>query len=271
MDIQEKLLQNYSRLLEEDIHEMEEQERRRSRHRPSGDDTDTEEEEPDSHPNPFYGRNVPKLRQWRRAITSLLDAEDKPLRERLDIFHTMSKAYTAIFSNRTSFSLNIPPIGSAFINYVLHTFTLEASYLARQGRTIPEALQKRLQTIARLWFHALLQGFETCQLVGFHEKEPWAVWEKMQTALPVPELWSTLVLQYVAYEAQYNYLYGCFYIKDMHFHLTALKSEDGEGTKGSEAESTFIKQTYAFCAAHDEAHCFVYPGNPLFQRRFWRE
>jgi hypothetical protein len=267
-DLHEKLLQNYSRFLMEDI---EEEERWRSRHRPSGDDTDTKEEEADSHPNPFHNKEIWSLSRWRRTVTALLDAEDKPLRERIDIFHTMSKAYTAVLSSLTTSAPNTSPIRSAFINYLLHAFTQEALDNTRRGRPIPEKVTQRLKTIARLWFHALLQGFETCQLVGFHEKEPWAVWEKMQMTMPIPELWTTMVLQYYAYEVQYNYIYGSFLIEDMHFHRTSLKTEDGEGTKGSAAESDFIKQTYGFRAAHDEALCFVYPGNPLFQRRVWRE
>jgi hypothetical protein len=65
-------------------------------------------------------------------------------------------------------------------------------------------------------------------------------------------------------------MYGCFYVDDMHYRLTALKN-DGEGASGSMAGSDFVKQTYNFRKLHDEYSCIAYPGNPLFQRRFWRE
>ena len=259
--MQEALLRNYSRFIKEDLEEVE----RRRRHRSDSD----EEEEPHSNPNMFHTKDVLSLPRWRKTVAALLDAEDKSLRDRLNIFHTMAQAYTATVSAASS--TNPSPIRSAFINYILYTFSSEAVAAMKRGREIPEQVLKRLKTIARLWFHALLQGYETCQLVGFHDEvDPWVAWEKMQASVPVPELWSTLVLQYVAYEAQHNYMYGCFYVDDMHYRLTALKN-DGEGASGSMAGSDFVKQTYNFRKLHDEYSCVAHPANPLFQRRFWHE
>lgn len=277
-DLQEKLLRNYIRLITEDLEEAGHRRRRRS-------DSDGEEEVPRSNSNLFHTKEILHLPRWRKAVAALLDAEDKSLRERLTIFHTMAQAYTATLSASSTSYLNTSPIRSAFINYLLYTFSLEAIAATKRGREIPEQVSKRLKTIARLWFHALLQGYETCQLVGFHDEvEPWLVWQKMQTSVPVPELWSTLVLQYVAYEAQHNYLYGCFYVDDMHYRLTAIQAyeenekgseteaaEEPKGEPGSSAKSDFVKQTYNFKTLHDEYSCVAHPSNPLFQRRFWHE
>lgn len=271
--LHQRLLRNYSRFLETDLDEDEERQAQLERRKQEQEQQEEQEEE---NLNPFHNEGIPVLSWWRRTVTALLDADEKPLRDRLDIFHTMSKAYTAALSTCTTLTSSARGSGS-LINYALHTFTQEAASAVRKNRSIPRSTLKRLKTIARLWFHALLQGFETCQLIGFHEKEPWAIWEKMQALVPVPELWSTLVLQYVVYEAQHNYIYGCFYIDDMHYRLTAIaaskKNEEGDagakGEPGSIAKSDFVKQTYNFRRSHDENGCVAHAGNLLFQRRFW--
>ncbi len=88
--MQEALLRNYSRFITEDLEEVE----RRRRHRSDSD----EEEEPRSNPNLFHTKDVLSLPRWRKTVAALLDAEEKPLRNRLDIFHTMAQAYTATVS-----------------------------------------------------------------------------------------------------------------------------------------------------------------------------
>ena len=256
--LHERLLQNYGRFLEEDLQaDSDRRQRLADRSATRSDD----EEEVSVNPNPFYDKEAPNLPHWKRTVFALLDAEDKPLRDRLAIFHTMAKAYSNAVASHSP---------TAFLNYVLHITTQEAADALGHSRIVPPHTLRRLKQVASLWYNALLQGYERCQLVGFQDRDPWTIWEGMQTTVPVPELWRSMVLQYCAYEAQYNHIYGCFLIKDMYAHRTAIGS-DGTAIPGSSARaSLFVQQTYDFSRQHDETCCLGYSGNPLFQRRYIR-
>lgn len=225
--------------------------------------------------NPFQCVEAPSLPRWERILTNFLDNEEVTSKKKVGVFTVMAQAYneaihkpsipssphdafTRAYGSMLSPRATAPP----FINYALSVLTRSVN---EEGGMLSDKEEQRLLRFAHVWFYALLQGSSDCILVGFQDTDPWLLWITMAKQIRVPKLWHSLLLQYISYEARFNYSYADFMSKDMHATLAHLRDEEEEKhVSGADSANTFIQATHNFKEFHDEFSCLPHVANFLF-------
>lgn len=230
---------------------------------------------PDTY-NPFGFPGAPVLPRWEQILKKFIDNDEVTTIRKVHVLMAMARAYNttvhvpspALSSPHES---HIKAYGSrlhthadapSFIQYALTILTRSVD---DEDGVLSSKEKTRLTRFARVWFYALLQGSVDCILVGYQNVDPWHIWLRMAKQIPVPELFHTLVLQYISYEYRFGYSYCDFLSKDMYAKLAHLRNEDQDHpTAGPDAPDEFTKATYNFKEFYDEFRCLPHACNALF-------
>jgi hypothetical protein len=227
--------------------------------------------------NPFECPGAPSLPRWEQLLKKFIDNDEVIAIRKVHVLITMARAYNAtVHAPSATAPETSPPLASqieaygislnpyarvpSFLQYALSVLTRS---LNEEDGVLSTKEQTRLMRFARVWFYALLQGSVDCVLVGYHTIDPYHIWLRMGKRIPVPELWHTLILQYISYEYRFGYSYYDFLNADMYKRLAHLRDEE-EPVAGTDAPNDFFKSTYNFKELYDEFRCLPHGCNVLF-------